>query len=160
MNPATPVRIQIELEYGFNDRGLLVPFRGSTERARFIIYRYAGGCARYFRHDVPTSIKEEVEGLPSEEAVSNPLTVRRILGDRGDTFVGRAYVFPGTPAADDFPDVVRKGDRFTIDNGGEPVGGILNRCVNSQAVYPLSEQHGLKARERRYTAHEEGKHWE
>ena len=40
------------------------------------------------------------------------------------------------------------------------VGGILKKCVNSQAVYPLSEQHGLKARERRYTAHEEGKHWE
>ena len=29
-------------------------------------------------------------------------------------------------------------------------GGILKKCVNSQAVYPLSEQHGLKARERRY----------
>ena len=39
-------------------------------------------------------------------------------------------------------------------------GGTLKKCVNSQAVYPLSEQHGLKARERRYTAHEEGKHWE
>ena len=39
-------------------------------------------------------------------------------------------------------------------------GGILKKCVNSQAMYPLSEQHGLKARERRYTAHEEGKHWE
>ena len=38
--------------------------------------------------------------------------------------------------------------------------GILKKCVTSQAVYPLSEQHGLKARERRYTAHEEGKHWE
>ena len=38
--------------------------------------------------------------------------------------------------------------------------GILKKCVNSQAVYPLSEQHGLKARERRYTAHEEGKHWQ
>ena len=38
--------------------------------------------------------------------------------------------------------------------------GILKKCVNSQAVYPLSEQDGLKARERRYTAHEEGKHWE
>ena len=34
------------------------------------------------------------------------------------------------------------------------------KCVNGQAVYPLSEQDGLKARERRYTAHEEGKHWE
>ena len=38
--------------------------------------------------------------------------------------------------------------------------GILKKCVNSQAVYPLSEQHEVKARERRYTAHEEGKHWE
>ena len=36
--------------------------------------------------------------------------------------------------------------------------GILKKCVNSQAVYPLSEKHGLKAQERRYTAHEEGKH--
>ena len=46
---------------------------------------------------------------------------------------------------------------YTGHGGG---GGILKKCVNSQAVYPLSEQHGLKARERRYTAHEEGKHWE
>ena len=37
-------------------------------------------------------------------------------------------------------------------------GGILKKCVNGQAVYPLSEQHGIKAQERRYTAHEEGKH--
>ena len=27
--------------------------------------------------------------------------------------------------------------------------GILKKCVNSQAVYPLSEQHGLEAQERR-----------
>ena len=38
--------------------------------------------------------------------------------------------------------------------------GTLKKCVNSQAVYPLSEQDGLEAQERRYTAHEEGKHWE
>ena len=38
------------------------------------------------------------------------------------------------------------------------LGGTLKKCVNSQAVYPLSEQHGLEAQERRYTAHEEGKH--
>ena len=31
------------------------------------------------------------------------------------------------------------------DNGR----GILKKCVNSQAVYPLSEQHGLEAQERR-----------
>ena len=39
-------------------------------------------------------------------------------------------------------------------------GGTLKKCVNSQAVYPLCEQNGLKAQERRYTAREEGKHRE
>ena len=28
-------------------------------------------------------------------------------------------------------------------------GGIFKKCVNSQAVYPLSEQHGLEAQKRR-----------
>lgn len=40
----------------------------------------------------------------------------------------------------------------------ESPGDVLKKCVNSQAVYPLSGQHGLEAQERRYTAHEEGKH--
>ena len=43
---------------------------------------------------------------------------------------------------------------------GETVGGILKGCVNSQAVYPLFEQDGLGAQERRYTAHEQGNHRE
>ena len=41
---------------------------------------------------------------------------------------------------------------------GSAIGGIFNRCVNSQAVYPLSEQDGLKAQERRYTAYGKEKH--
>ena len=43
-------------------------------------------------------------------------------------------------------------------SGTHTSGGTLKKCVNSQAVYPLSEQDGLEAQERRYTAHEEGKH--
>ena len=31
----------------------------------------------------------------------------------------------------------------------ERMGGTLKKCVNGQAVYPLSEQHGLEAQERR-----------
>ena len=38
------------------------------------------------------------------------------------------------------------------------VRGILKKCVNGQAVYPLSEQDGLKAQERRYTAYGKEKH--
>ena len=40
------------------------------------------------------------------------------------------------------------------------LGGILKGHVNSQAVYPLFEQDGLGAQERRYTAHEQGNHRE
>ena len=39
-----------------------------------------------------------------------------------------------------------------------PEGGILKKCVTGQAVYPLSEQDGLKAQERRYTAYGKEKH--
>ena len=36
--------------------------------------------------------------------------------------------------------------------------GIHKKCVTGQAVYPLSEQDGLKAQERRYTAYGKEKH--
>ena len=39
-----------------------------------------------------------------------------------------------------------------------PERGILKKCVPGQAVYPLSEQDGLKAQERRYTAYGKEKH--
>ena len=38
---------------------------------------------------------------------------------------------------------------FWLVGKPEDKGGILKKCVNSQAVYPLSEQHGLEAQERR-----------
>ena len=39
---------------------------------------------------------------------------------------------------------------LTVSCWGFPQArGILKKCVNSQAVYPLSEQHGLEAQERR-----------
>ena len=62
------------------------------------------------------------------------------------------------PSADDSSRLLSRCLSLDLEVGVK--GGILKKCVNSQAVYPLSEQHGLKARERRYTAHEEGKHWE
>ena len=41
------------------------------------------------------------------------------------------------------------GGRLLCCGSGRGLGGILKKCVNGQAVYPLSEQHGLEAQERR-----------
>ncbi len=49
------------------------------------------------------------------------------------------------------------GQRWAVSYD-ESGGGILKKCVNGQAVYPLSEQEGLKAQERRYTAYGKEKH--
>ena len=58
----------------------------------------------------------------------------------------------------------RLGRRWPSGRGQAPHAsgsrGILKGCVNSQAVYPLFEQDGLGAQERRYTAHEQGNHRE
>ena len=44
----------------------------------------------------------------------------------------------------------QKDFKETIAAGRKEVRrGIFKKCVNSQAVYPLSEQHGLEAQERR-----------
>ena len=48
--------------------------------------------------------------------------------------------------------------RVRLPSGEPRQGGILKKCVNGQAVYPLSEQDGLKAQERRYTAYGKEKH--
>ena len=50
------------------------------------------------------------------------------------------------------------GPEPTIKEQGWLTRGILKKCVNGQAVYPLSEQHGLKVQERRYTAYGKEKH--
>ena len=113
--------MQVELEYELDDAGRLVPYPGSSERARSIVYRYGGDCAKFFRHDVPTSVKRRLEELPCEEATGNPESVTRILGDGGDTFVGRANVFNAEPSLDDHLNVVRREGRFTIVLKGEPV---------------------------------------
>ena len=94
--------------------------------------------------------------ITSARAINTSRPIRR----------GKTPAFPLAPV-EVFFDLEGTDPRIAVDGDGLEVvnyligaRGILKKCVNSQAVYPLSEQHGLKARERRYTAHEEGKHWE
>ena len=52
-------------------------------------------------------------------------------------------------AVDQMAPAWRRVGEFRGVRTSEYSGGIFKKCVNSQAVYPLSEQHGLEAQERR-----------
>ena len=58
--------------------------------------------------------------------------------------VGDLTIVPATPGPGDDVTISAR-----VTNTGADTGGIFKKCVNSQAVYPLSEQHGLEAQERR-----------
>ncbi len=62
-----------------------------------------------------------------------------------------ATKYAGTVNAPDFPEGLQwlNSDRPLDLKAFHGKGGIFKKCVNSQAVYPLSEQHGLEAQERR-----------
>ena len=63
--------------------------------------------------------------------------------------------YDGVPSKSTVTAILR---RHGLIDPAESSRGILKKCVNGQAVYPLSEQDGLKAQERRYTAYGKEKH--
>ena len=67
-----------------------------------------------------------------------------------DSYAAHAYTGQMTLLAMDTASGIRVGRPYA-PHGVKQVffRGILKKCVNSQAVYPLSEQHGREAQERR-----------
>ena len=155
MDPAALVRMQVELEYQLDGSGLLVPFPGSSERARFIVYRYAGSCARFFRQDVPTGVKRRLEELPCKEATHTPESFTRLLGDDPERFVGRSYVFSGEPTLDGQSNVVLRDGRFTIEVNGEPVSwawSVRENDVSAEVAVETLSAHRRKGHAHRVSA--------
>lgn len=87
MNATQWIDLQVRLEYRLDPDGRLVPFSGSTEQARFTVYRHAGGWQCFYRFDLDPALRERLAGLPPELAFASPARVQRILA-------------PGRPAAD------------------------------------------------------------
>jgi hypothetical protein len=76
MDPRHLIRMQIELEYQLDSVGRLVPFTGSEEQARFILYCHVQGYERFFRFDLPerqyTRLMELEPGKPHSTVTIQP----------------------------------------------------------------------------------------
>jgi hypothetical protein len=72
------IGLQVRLEYQGEGKRLY-PFSGSTEQARFIIYRYEGGFMRFYQNGLPESLRQELEETAGERVFQEPEAVRAVL---------------------------------------------------------------------------------
>ena len=103
------------------------------------------------RHDLISLMRAAYDDLCS--TVQDPPAWEEVLEQlRDEVWLVEVWMVKSLPLGRD-----PIGTPFRLKNN-ILVGGTLKKCVNSQAVYPLSEQDGLKAQERRYTAYGKEKH--
>jgi hypothetical protein len=131
------VDLQIRLEYNVDTDGLLVPFPGSIEQARFIVYHHAEGYVEYFRHDLPRPIREQIAALPPEQALNDHEAVKYLLATdapREEMWTGKSYVFATLPGPGDFPDAVREAGRYVVMVAEKPVSWAWSARENDGAA--------------------------
>jgi hypothetical protein len=110
------VRLQIELEYRVEGDGL-VPFPGSTEQARFIVYRFKGGFTRFYRIDIPVQLRLELGRIDPAQVFASPGLVQEIMTAYSRcAFAGifESCVFVQLPTVEAYPNVEQDGKRFII----------------------------------------------
>jgi hypothetical protein len=116
------IRLQIGLEYRVEgDR--LIPFPGSTEQARFIVYRSASGFVRYYQIDIPMELHLELEGIEAEQLFEDPEPVRRVLNAYSlcvSLGLFESCSFAHLPEASSYPDVVQESKTFMVRIDGQP----------------------------------------
>ena len=130
------IRLQVGLEYRLAGNGL-IPIPGSTEQARFILYRYPGGFARYYRIDIPLQLHLELGRMDGAQVFQDPESVRRILN--AYSICPSAGLFESCsvvhlPQTSDYPDVVQDGKCFIVRVDGQPVCWAWSERSNEQCA--------------------------
>jgi GNAT superfamily N-acetyltransferase len=117
------IELQVRLEYRVEGE-ILYPFAGSTEQARFIAYRHPGGFLRYYRHDLPAGLRQELKALMAEQVFSEPETVRLMLSAYSpckSLGIYESCYFDHLPKPENYPDVSRLERAFVVHADEQPV---------------------------------------
>lgn len=140
MNPLDLIHIQLELEcIGTDANNVLfrIPGDNPDDMARFYAAHHAAGYVAFVRHDVDSRIAESLRALAPQQAFENVELVKRILYGETPRHISvsafRSYYFPNAPSPDASVGVVRRGDRFVVLVGSEPVSWAWSSRSNSRA---------------------------
>lgn len=128
------IHMQITLEYQLDPDGLLAPFAGSSEQARYVVYRHGNGYLCYYRHDLPERLRAPLAGLDPALAFQEPGDIRRRLAVDGmnqSAGIFRSYYFLRPPAPGDFQDAHLHKECFVIKVQGEAAAWAWSERSNA-----------------------------
>jgi hypothetical protein len=151
LGPTELIRLSVGIENRIDAQGELWPVPGKASTL-FSVSRHQAGYARYFRHDLPTAVRREIEGLDPEVALQDQRLVCGILGQYtppDGAFAGRGYVFDKPPSPAQFPDAVFRDGSCVILVGGEPVSWAWTADESDQAA-ELAVETATRYRRRGY----------
>lgn len=127
------IQLNVTLEYALDAQGDLVPYRDSTEQARFIIYRFGEHSARFFQPAVPAAQRTQLAAIPVAAVFDAPESVQNILASPAH-WIGRSYTFTRAPDPHSFPEAKLENDQWVVNLNGEPVTRAWSVRQNAQAA--------------------------
>ena len=134
-SPAELIRFSIEIENRIDERGDLVPLEGK-ESTLFLISRYDGGYAIFYRYDIPGELRIDIIKMGFERALDDHAAVQAILNRYAPcqkAFAGKGYTFAHLPSPAEYPDVEVENRAFIIKVDGKPVSWAWTQDGSSNA---------------------------
>lgn len=127
--------LSAKLEYQIITPGNhLVPFPSSTEQARCVIHKHAGGYELFLRHDLPEPVRQQILALPRETVFGDHTLIKSILAPCSGMWIGKSYVFARPPTPSQFPDVIRDEGVWAIEQDGARVSWAWSVRENDRAA--------------------------
>jgi GNAT superfamily N-acetyltransferase len=134
--PAELIQLSLEIENRIDPSGDLQPIPGK-DSALFTISRYKSGYVKFFRYDIPSGIRRQIEVLDPEVALGDLGAVRLILAQHtscDSAFAGKGYYFTHPFCRDEFPDVVLEDGCYAILVDGEAASRAWTADESEQAA--------------------------
>jgi hypothetical protein len=110
------IRLYAEIEHDITLDGDLMPLPG-RDPLLLLANRHQDGYVFYYRQQVPSSLREQIEALGPQRAFDDDSAVQAILSGYAPCtrlVEGVGGYFAETPMPDEFPGVIQEGDSYQI----------------------------------------------
>lgn len=139
MDSRVLVELKMELEFGVGPAGDLLPLATNEQddQPLVLVSRVDSDERLYLREDIPSQVQRQLRDVGAASCFEDEARVRAILDEAIPCQVARRirwYTFARRPDRAEYPDVIRRGDRFVIVIDGREVAWAETDWENDRAA--------------------------